>query len=357
MKKTKILAYKKSQTQSNYEDENIVSPIITKIPKARNGRTSAIKLPQYISFVIQKETRTLQIYIQEQEGVCDGQKVALNATCNNMQSDNAAFEGWAICLKAWLPEHIEYVNLKWDTPNDNYITPNNRQHYNRFLYRALRFSQQYVWFSIDVNNKREVDNFKSELYGLQNNNYSNMPSLKGNVNDLGETSVEYLLATKFADSMKEHFNLDSIDRQFPVGVKRQGKQFFTGGMSAIDLWGMKENVLTIIELKFNGGKTKNKKVGIISELFMYSNIMQDIISGSILRPASTPNKHEEAFYRKHQSFSMLKACMLSDEFHPLVDNEKVFEILNNYSQSNSGVKVTFNKILYQLTTDNKFEIL
>lgn len=353
--KTKISEFKKTKNQNIYESNNIIQPIKAKVPEADSGRTHSIKLPKYISFVIQETTRTLQIYIQEQEGICDGQKVILNATCNNMQSDNAAFEGWAICLKAWLPEQIERVCLKWDSPNVKFMTPNSKQHYNRFLYRALRFSQQYNWFSIDINNKWEVDNFIGELYDLQNNSYSEEPKLKGNLGKLSETSVEYLLANKLSDQMKVYFDLDIIDRQFPVGVKRQGKQFFTGGMSAIDLWGMKDDVLSIIELKYNGGEAKNKKVGIISELFMYSNIMRDIISGIIVRPERTPKQNEESFYLRHQSFHSLKAFMLSDEYHPLVDNEKVFEILNNYSYSN-GIRVTFAKIKYKLTANDKLEI-
>ena len=165
-KKTEIKEYKKSKSQFAYEKEKIIQPIKAIVPKARRGRNHSIKLPKYISFVIQETTRTLQIYIQEQDGICDGRKVILNATCNNMQSDNAAFEGWAICLKAWLPEHVERVSLKWDSPNDKLMTPNNKQHYNRFLYRVLRFSQQYSWFSIDDKNKWEVDGFKEELYDL-----------------------------------------------------------------------------------------------------------------------------------------------------------------------------------------------
>ena len=352
--KTVILKYKKSETQFAYEDEKIIRPIKERVPKAVSGRTRSVKLPKYISFVIQETTRTLQIYIQEQEGICDGRKVILNATCNNMQSDNAAFEGWAICLKAWLPEYIERVILKWDSPNSEQMTPNNKQHYNRFLYRALRFSQQYSWFSIDIYNKWEVNGFKGELYDLQNNYYSKEPELKGNLEKLSETSVEYLLANKLSDQMKSYFDLDIIDRQFPVGVKRQGTQFFTGGMSAIDLWGMKKDILSIIELKYNGGETKNNKVGIISELFMYSNIMRDIISGIIVRPERTSKQNEESFYLRRQSFHSLNAFMLSDEYHPLVDNEKVFEILNNYSHS-YGVRVTFVKISYKLTA-NKLEI-
>jgi hypothetical protein len=47
--------------------------------------------------------------------------------------------------------------------------------------------------------------------------------------------------------------------------------------------------------------------------------------------------------------------MLSDEYHPLVDNEKVFEILNDYLHSND-VMVTFEKISYKLAASDKIEI-
>ena len=73
--KTKISEFKKTKTQNIYESNNIIQPIKAKVPEADSGRTHSIKLPKYISFVIQETTRTLQIYIQEQEGICDGQKM------------------------------------------------------------------------------------------------------------------------------------------------------------------------------------------------------------------------------------------------------------------------------------------
>lgn len=57
--KTNILKYKKSDAQFAYEDDNIIQPIKDRIPKANSGRTHSIKLPKYISFVIQETTRTL----------------------------------------------------------------------------------------------------------------------------------------------------------------------------------------------------------------------------------------------------------------------------------------------------------
>lgn len=37
---------------------------------------------------------------------------------SNMQTDAAAFEGWAVCLKAWLPNLINQVVITGHTPKD-----------------------------------------------------------------------------------------------------------------------------------------------------------------------------------------------------------------------------------------------
>ena len=196
--RTKLEHYKKSEervryeneelTLDDYEKEVILKPIKKLIPKASSGRARHLTLPQYISFTI--KDKKLCLNIEEQEGVCNGEKVIENATCKNMQSDNAAFEGWAICLKAWLPEKIETVELKWDVPHDIDEKDNKWCHYRRFLYRVLRFSEQYDWFIISPDNSLEVDNLKNILDILQNNSFSKLPDRKGDLNKLGETAVE-----------------------------------------------------------------------------------------------------------------------------------------------------------------------
>lgn len=108
--------YKKSPEteQSKYETNHIINPLKKLIPKAASGRSRGIKLPKYIVFKIDEVTKTLFLYIQEQDAIQDGKAIKLNATTCNMQTDNAAFEGWAICLKSWLPNIVEKVVLGWD---------------------------------------------------------------------------------------------------------------------------------------------------------------------------------------------------------------------------------------------------
>lgn len=354
--KTKIEKYKKTNSQSQYEKKVFLEPL-RKMVKDFSGRNRPIVLPKYISFRIQENTKKLLLNIEEQEGICGAKKVIENATCKNMQTDNAAFEGWAICLKAWLPDIIETVELKWDIPHGIKNNDNKWCHYRRFLYRVLRFSEQYSWFSVSNNNIDEVEGFKRELHNLQNNNFSRIPEPRGDFDILSETSVEYLLSSNLSDNMIKEYDLDFIDRQFPVGIKKDKKKFFTSGLSAIDLWGARRETLTIIELKYipEGAKSKNIKVGIISELFMYSCIMRDIITGFIVRPDYTPNKNEDTFYDNIKNYTQIKANMLANEYHPLIDNKEVINILNDYPRDNNSVCVEFEKAKYILKSNKNIQ--
>lgn len=348
--KTKIEQYQKSDSQFRYEKRTFIEPLRKLVPEAESGRQRRIALPKYISFIIQEDAKKLLLNIEEQKGNYEGKEIILNATCNNMQTDNAAFEGWAICMKAWFPEYISSVELSWDIPHDIKENDNKWCHYRRFLYRVLRFSEQYSWFDISNKNRAEINNFKQKLEGLRNNNFNEVPKAKVNFNHLNETTVEYILTTTLSDDAKKIFNLDFIDRQFPVGVKSKGKTFFTSNNSAIDLWGSKDDVLTIIELKYisKDSGNKNIKVGIISELFMYSCIMRDILSGLISSPKQTPNKNEEAFYQQIDKYTKVNACMLANEYHPLVDNDGVINILNDYPKKENKVSIDFKKVGYNL---------
>ncbi len=347
--KTKIEQYKKTDIQSRYEKKVFLEPL-RKMVKDFSGKSRPIVFPKYISFKILENTKKLLLNIEEQEGRCGTEKKIENATCKNMQTDNAAFEGWAVCLKAWMPDIIESVELKWDIPHDIKDSDNEWCHYRRFLYRVLRFSEQYQWFSVSSNNINEIERFKREIHNLQNNNFSKIPDQKGNFDNLSETSVEFLLSSNLSSNMKKEYNLDFIDRQFPVGVKKNKKRFFTGGLSAIDLWGGKGDTLTIFELKYvpENTKSKNIKVGIISELFMYSCIMRDILTGLITKPDYTPIENENRFYANIKDYTHIKAYMLANEFHPLIDNKEILQVLNDQTLGNSHINIDFKKTKYDL---------
>lgn len=325
--KRKIELYAKYKKGSTDCSQTIKSKLV------KETGNSSIKLPEYISF-IQQNNRLLTIYIQDQVDT-DGQ--VLNALSQNMQNDNSAFEGWAVVLKAWLPEEVMQVQLKWDVPAEK------NEHYRRFCYRVSKMTDTFDWFSIAEVNQDEISEFKTKLIGLQNNCGNKIPEKKfKNGGKVGENAVEYDLVHEqdFSILMCEHYNILNIYHQLPVGVKKNGSNFFAGSKAAIDLWGMNGHELTIIELKYN-----NKKVGIISELFFYVCLMRDIIVGQIAMPdAVLP--YEKELYSQIDKMNRVHARMLADKYHPLVDTEKVFSILNNNKFRDVTIDFAYDKYNY-----------
>lgn len=304
-----------------------------------------VQKPDYIDFSLP----TLSLYIRQKKSL-KREEVCPNYTCRNMQTDNAAFEGWAVCMKAWLSD-VQKVALRWDEP-EKFNSTESKQHYNRFLYRVMRFSEAFKeWFEVDSANRPAIENFRKQFRDLQNNSYSRKPDKPSKA---GETSIEYEMSHTFACQMKKYYNLDIIDRQLPIGVLQRGQRFFTGGKSAIDLWGMNDDTLTVIELKYNYDKSVNKKVGIISELFLYACTMRDMILGIIQSPIESPTKEEKMLYERIRSFRRIKAEMLSNGFHPLLDNAAILTILN-HNAFQENVPITFGKTRYHFA-DNHLTI-
>ena len=331
-----IVKYKKSKTQFEYEKKTFKEPLRNRV-LAESGRSRNIILPKYISFNIQEDKKLL-LNIEEQKGIFAGEEIALNATCKNMQTDNAAFEGWAVCLKAWLPDEIITVELKWDVPKDK------NEHYNRFCYRVMKMKEAFNWFSIASFNQCEIDKFQEHLNNLQNNCGNKIPEKKfKHGGKVGENAVEYDMVHEqnFPQLLCNHYNIPKIYHQLPVGVKQDGIYFFAGSTAAIDLWGMNGNELTIIELKY-----ENEMVGIISELFFYTSLMRDIVLGRISKPDAILS-HEKALYQNIEKTNVIHARMLADVYHPLVDYEHVFKLLNDNQLED--VKIDFDKSLYSYT--------
>lgn len=300
-------------------------------------KNSHITLPKYISFIL-KDDGLLVMYIQEQ---IDTEKKVLNTLSQNMQTDNSAFEGWAVVLKAWLPKEVKNVQLRWDIPSDR------NNHYRRFCYRIDKMIEAFGWFSIDETNKDEIIEFKRECVNLQNNCGNKIPEKKiKRGGKVGENAVEYDMVHKqnFRKLMCEHYNIHDIYHQLPVGVKNKDKTFFAGSKAAIDLWGMNGNELTIIELKY-----ENKMVGIISELFFYVCLMRDIVMRQIAKPdAILP--YEKELYSHINDMKTIHARMLADTYHPLVKDEKVFSILNNNKFENVEINFKLDTYKYSLST-------
>lgn len=351
---TEVKYIKDSDTEQLSHEKNMIVNILKTKVKSSSGISRSIKLPKYIFFRI-KEDSTLSISIREMKAISGEKSIMKNPVCENMQEDNAAFEGWAICLKGWLT-NIDKVELSWDIPSEITLKRGSSQlHYNRFCYRVMRFKEAYQsWFTISIGNKKEIEKFSKKFNEIRNNAYSKEPEHKPSHNGFGETDMEYAMANDFSSIMTSYFGMEFIDRQFPVGLKRIDKQFFTGGLSAIDLWGCKDDVLSIIELKYipkNG--PKNIKVGIISELFLYSCVMRDIAKGVIREPSIPIVKDTERyFYKNSNKYRQVCAYMLANEYHPLVENKDVFSILNSNTFSDD-IPISYQQCHYRYNETSK----
>lgn len=288
------------------------------------SRDNRIKLPHGIDFV-KAGSNALEIVLK-------------NGTNANMQEDCAAFEGWAIVLRRWLKE-FDKIILKWDYGKKEDL------HYKRFLYRVYKFREIFDgWFDVARKNKQLLD----EVVDFDSDNY--VLSAPGKVREetiqpLRKTTKENALEKQFLNEARRilaeaaGLDIEKIDCQLPVGIfHREAKaknEVFPRRKSAVDIWGIGKDskILNIFELK----DSKNMKVGVISELFFYAMLMEDIQKGRIKfgKISRSKLKPEEEI----PATDKIKAYILAPQLHPLIDKE-VLNIFNR-AFSNKGRSVEF----------------
>lgn len=284
-------------------------------------RYKGLKLPSRLYFRIDDRTKTLFLSLHKHISPTGEM---LFPCVMNMQTDESCFEGWSISLKHHLPFLIEYVELQWDMPVPEELSESERRHYHRFLYRVLRMGEMFSWFKVADDKQICLKDFSKALTDLVNNapqNAVTKPSEKGSKEKWIEYNPENLQA------IKNKLSLSVINHQFPVGVQKEGKSFFTGRGSAIDIWGLdSDHILHLFELKY-----KNSKVGIISELLFYSEIMYDLfISKRIDKPKNLKNVRDEETLYNVSSLSGICAYFLFDQLHPLVKGVTALLNTNQY---------------------------
>lgn len=293
----------------------------------------SIKLPSQLDMVITQNCLTISLLAE--------------TTLENMQRDSAAFEGWAIVVKRWIKK-IDRVIIKWDDPTFSSISKNEMQHYQRFLFRAKRFSEAYSWLDIDTSNKDcfrqlAIDKGKEIILNTPSEERSREFKEKKELHTYSESQLEeFILSDKEAcEQFKRTFDLKIVDNQLPVGVfegkKNNETKIFTGGKSAIDIWGINsKGEFCLFELK----NAKNSKVGALSEMLFYSFVIQDVINGVL--------KFDSTTYiglKNIQEAKRVKCFLLAPSTHPLIDSE-VFLLLN---KSSSGIEYGNIKINDSLT--------
>lgn len=277
--------------------------ILKLLPK--NKELKSVRLPSSIDFSL--ENKCLTVFLKDATG--------------NMQENKSAFEGWIICLKSWLANEINKVELAWSPPTD----PQKVGHYNRFLYRVIHFQLMYSWFSVSINNSPEILDFSQLLQKTKL--VINYPG-SGKQDSKSENKIEDKIESMFVNDpqklLKLKFNLKILNQQLPVGIfkneKNSRSRLFTGQKSAIDLWGINDDELTIFELKF-----ENCRIGIISELLFYLYLMNEVfIIGKIHYPEDAKRADRRNFRELYKmKFLKLQGVFLVDELHPFIGDEAV----------------------------------
>lgn len=279
----------------------------------------------------------------------------------NMQDNAAAFEAWCFIIKA--KTSIDDLRIKLDVEglsSDMYDKDiPSTGHFGRFLYRILKFKEQYgTWFLLSDELKDMRKNFAAFL---SSGKFVNNEPSKEAEDDEDALGKEGYVEKRFCDDdslgkLILGFSGENVvmNRQLPVGLfkgeKSDGTAAFTGKKSAIDFWLLYNNELNIYELK-----AKNKMVGILTEIFFYSNYMRDVYwhnsletkqNVEILNPQKTDRSYNK-LCKGIENITKITGCILADEFHPLITDD-VISIMNH---NVTGNELQYDKKQYDLKID------
>jgi hypothetical protein len=273
----------------------------------------------------------------------------------NMQYNEAAFEGWAISIKAHLPQRAEKIQVCW-RGSDVANNASNAQiaHYTRFLYRLLQFKQSYEWVSyvcFDVKAECDINKVRNELTSKKW--IANFPINEASPTEKGEAGWERKIDKILSLSHKAN------DHQLPVGLfyekvkkDKEGHRQYERtprGHSQLDLWSINnKKELYVYELKLDN----NHNIGIISELMFYVNVFQDFADGILHYPEDAKASKYRSFDKIYQAFAdptkkyitKIVGVFLSNKLHTLIDfrRDVLFAILDNNSRGISYKQMKYD---------------
>ena len=308
-----------------------------------------VKFPSSLSLELDDDRKMITLNME-----------SADAAYANMQENKAAFEGWLLLLK-YGPKfknisHYKYT-LNWENPKC--MDKTDKCHYQRFLYRVYKFSNIFEWFTIDkkllgdskIHWVAEKD-IKSNRYIM---NVADKDRPKNNKNDsensfiLSEHDLEVLFVWKYSEYIKEITGSDYMSRQWPVGLFLNKKEdtenasIFTGKHSAIDIWGISKDrkTINIIELK----KYKNETMGILSELFFYTMVVKDLLTGEFIFVDQKKYINDVNIVKNAlNEIECINAFTLTTKLHPEILKE-IFDSVNK-NEKIKKMNIHFESINY-----------
>src|SRR6478672_12385843 len=261
----------------------------------------------------------------------------------NMQTNAAAFEGWALALKRWAG--AKKVGLFWPAvePVKGRLPP----HYERFLYRARRFADlfpDWFWLGGDTAPSSALGNVGERVLNVAGDRTH---LAHNHLCEPGKWADEHEMECflRKDPAFAEHFGFRPgfrTDQQFPVGLFRSEApndkmRIFPGGKGAIDLVCADGDRFWLFELKAG----KNIPVGTISELIFYASVIRDAALGHFrFAPMRAPGN--EVTGDDVVRTRSIVAVMLGDKLHPLLSDVDLLKMLNSAVQTrwNADAPVT-----------------
>jgi len=256
----------------------------------------------------------------------------------NLQTDAAAFEGWALAIKRWAgaEERGLEVHLRWKPPR-KVINGSSKHllHYERFLYRVIRFKENVDWFKVARGCNEHLEKSKVLTRNGKPKNKEavflvNVPgertehkvSKASNALRMSERDIEIWFRRHPKQLLESIGWGGKLKRQVPVGIFdgkiTSGKRVFPGASGKVDLAATdSKKGVALFELK----KPGNSKIGALSELLYYTHVIRDIGTVFSYRPEDM-GEFEDAI----ASATRVRGFMLATELHPLLDKE-VFGLL------------------------------
>lgn len=323
-------------TASTEFRKNILDALKKKVNSQNIDLTRKIK-------ILQKENNTIEL-------ILSNDAIGYSDDPQNMQSDSAAFEAWALILHVHLGYKI-LLNIT-ELPQEDIASG----HYHRFLYRVHKFSNQFKdWFDCTPELKNLVEKYQKHLTDPTLTFTNNVPDNEARYSSSKESHIEAKMVEKgsnnplLAIAKTAGLNLSDgqIYRQLPVGLfcgnVSEETYEFTGKKSAIDLWAPTEESIAIFELK-----AQNKKVGIITELMFYANYMFDMFIDKSVSNCVTfnPNPNATTFRGYNhllKSYKDVKAYFLTDVLHPLITEDVISEMNSN------TFGISYGKLHYEMS--------
>lgn len=272
----------------------------------------------------------------------------------NMQENSACFEAWCLIIKAQTQTSNPDLQIELDVKDitaadyDGKLPKNG--HLGRFLYRILKFSEQYKWFKLSHDLKKIKEKFKNYLDSTSFKTNAPSKEAEDDLDKLSNKGLESYVEQLLVDdnNQKEILKLSSasaiVGRQLPVGLyedNKDNKEVCIGGTAAADFWAVDGDTIKVYELKSN-----NPMVGIITEIFFYTNYVYDVfIEGYLDHNKGVVSHQTNVTFRNYDKIKgeQVQGIMISNRKDEKKDNIKGWHASLKEKESRERIIDMMNK--------------